>query len=122
MKGFEVEYFSDIGTGPRYRVDAETGEIAKDDLFMHGEGPLAGSDDAYPGDPDIVTDAEVTDQAYEKILEAGLEPGESYEERPLEGQSFRVEVYDGTQAEPEEVEEVNAGLIRQATEGLEELF
>lgn len=118
MKGFEVEYFSEIGTGPRYRVDAETGEIAKDEVFMHGEDPLANSDTNYPGSPKNVEDAEAAEAAYDLILGADLEPGEFHVHRNGE-RDFRVEVY-GEGAE--EVADINEEFIYEATEGLDEVF
>jgi hypothetical protein len=121
MKGFEVEYFSEVGTGPRYRVDAETGEIARDDVFMHGEGPLTESNMPYPGEPDVLADAEAAEEAYEQILETGLEPGEFHKYEPVDDRAFRVEVY-GPADEPDEVECVDTDLVNQATEDLDDLF
>lgn len=118
MEGFEVEYFSEIGTGPRYRVDVETGEISKDSVFMHGEGPISDSDTEYPGSPENVADFDTADQAYQKILDAGLEPGEVHIHRNGD-RDFRIEVY-GDQVE--EVDDVDEDFVYDAIEELEQLF
>lgn len=117
-EGFEVEYFSDVGTGPRYAVDADTGEIRRDDVFMHGEGPVANSDTGYPGEPSIVTDEEAAEEAYRQILGSGLEPGQFYIQEEGD-RSFRVELYG---EDLEEAEEVDSEFVQEAVETLEDVF
>lgn len=118
MEGFEIEYFTDFGTGPRYSVDVESGEVLKDDLFMHGEGPISDSDVHYPGEADAVVDVDAAEEAYEQILDSGLEPGHFHVHRDGD-RNFRVAVYGD---ESEEVEEVDEDLIYDAVEGLEGIF
>ena len=118
MKGFEVEYFSDVGTGPRYQVNMEQGEVARDNVFMHGQGPLAGTDVNYPGTQEVAEGDEDLEKAYEQIMHSGLEPGQFYISEEGE-RNFRVEVYgEGL----EEVDNVSEDFVDEAVEELEQLF
>ena len=113
--GFEIEYFSDIGLGPRYRVDAEEGFITRDEAFMSADGPVADSEKSYPGSFDGEIDLEVARQAYEKILDQGLEPGDFFVSRE-DDRGFRVQVYgDDSRA----VEEVDSQYIDEIVQDLD---
>lgn len=117
-KGFRVEYFSDVGTGPRYDADVVEGEVSRDDVFMHGQKPLAGTEVNYPGTSEVVEDSEAVEKAYEQILESGLEPGQFYITEDGE-RNFRVEVYgEGRQ----ETDNVSEDFVNDAVEELEQLF
>ena len=118
MKGFEVEYFSDVGTGPRYQVNMEEGEATRDEVFMHGQGPLARTDVNYPGTQKVAEDAENLEKAYKQIMDSGLEPGQFYVSKKGE-RNFRVEVYgEGL----EEVDNVSEDIVDEAVAELEQLF
>ncbi|MFB6175416.1 MAG: hypothetical protein ABEJ87_05620 [Candidatus Nanohalobium sp.] len=118
MKGFEVEYFTDFSTGPRYTVDVATGEVLRDDVFMHGEGPIANSGNQYPGEPNTVIDLDAAEEAYDQITGSGLEPGDFHVHRNSD-RDFRVEVYgEGSR----EVKDVDEDVVYDAVEELEDLF
>lgn len=119
---FKIEYFTDMSSGPRYVVDAEAGDIRKDDSFISGDAAI--SDDVnYPGTPETLNDIEIAEEAYREILGSGLEPGEFYkEDLNTDERGVRVQVYDGESDELERVEEVEREFIDRAVEGLEEAF
>ena len=117
-RGFEIEYFSDLGTGPRYRVDAEHGFITRDEVFISGEGPLAESEESYPGSFEGMIDTETAEKAYRQILDSGLEPGEFFVSERNGERGFRVEVY-GEESRPSDVE-VEQDYINDVVEGLDE--
>lgn len=119
---FEVEYFTDMSSGPRYVLDAETGDIRKDSSFISGDAAI--SDDVkYPGTPETLNDTELAEEVYDQILASGLESGEFYEEGlDVNERGVRVQMYDEESEDLERVEEVDREFIDRAVEGLEEAF
>lgn len=115
-RGFEIEYFSELGLGPRYRVDAEEGFITRDKAFISGDGPVANSEESYPGSFDGEIDLETAQKAYDKILDSGLESGQFFVSEEL-NRGFRVEVYG---EESGEVDNIEADYIDEVVEGLDE--
>ncbi|MFB6114793.1 MAG: hypothetical protein ABEK04_00755 [Candidatus Nanohalobium sp.] len=119
---FEIEYFTDMSSGPRYVVDAETGDIRRDESFISGEAAVS-DDVTYPGTPEVLNDTEVAEEAYEEILGSGIKPGEFYEEDlDVNERGVRVQVYDDESEGLERVSEVEREFIDRAVEGLEEAF
>lgn len=120
---FEIEYFTGISSGPRYVVDVDSGEIQRDESFMSGTAAI--SDDArYPGTPDSIVDQEVVEEAYQKIIESGIETGEFYEEVAApDGRGVRVKVFEEDRAEDlQRVDEVDERYIEEAVEELDQMF
>lgn len=115
-QGFEIEYFSEIGLGPRYRVDAEQGFITREEAFISADGPMADSEKPYPGSFDGEIDAEVAQESYEKILDSGLEPGDFFVSRQQD-QGFRVQVYG---EESRSVDELDSEYVEEVVQGLDE--